>query len=112
MFIVRCVFWLAVVVMLLPPSSDGEAPAPRMDMFRAALSLRVLIQDMTGVCARHPEACAQSREALALFARKLETGAGIVSAGISAGRGYGELNADHGTLTAADFEPEWSFPKE
>lgn len=111
MFVLRSFFWLAILLMLLPASSDGEEPPPRVDMLRAAFSFRILIQDMTGVCARHPEACATSREALAHFGRKLETGAGIVSAGIAAGQDYSDRFSDHGTLTAADLEPDWSVTK-
>ena len=41
--------------------------------------------------------------------RKLETGAGIVSAGIAASQGQSTPKIDHGTLTEADLEPAWSM---
>jgi len=107
MFFVRSTFWLGLVVLLLPASPDGE-PAPRVSLIHTAHAARILVEDMTGVCARHPEACETSREALVLLKRKLETGAGIVSAGLVAGQDFVDPAADHGTLTSADLEPLWS----
>jgi hypothetical protein len=72
MFVLRSLFWLATVVVLLPASSDGEHPAPRVSLIHTAYAARILLQDVTGVCVRHPEACAASREALTLLTRKLE----------------------------------------
>lgn len=112
MFFVRSLFWLTTLVVLLPPAGDGD-PAPRVNLMHAALATQVLIEDVTGVCDRNPEACATSREALALLGRKLETGADIVVAGIAAGRNEEPaVPADHGTLTAADLEPAWSIAEE
>ena len=102
MFVLRSLFWLATLVLLLPPS--GAEPAPRVSMLHAAYSARILLQDLTGVCTRNPEACATSREALQLLTRKLETGAGIFASGVSAARA-----ADHGTLRAEDLAPAWSL---
>jgi hypothetical protein len=109
MFVLRSLFWLATVVVLLPASSGGEHPAPRVSLIHTAYAARILLQDVTGVCARHPEACATSREALTLLTRKLETGADIVSAGLLAGQALSDPNADHGTLSASDLEPSWSL---
>jgi hypothetical protein len=110
MFILRSLFWLSTLVMLLPPAEDGSMPAPRISLLHTAYAARVLLQDVTGVCERHPEACATSREALILVTRKLETGASIVSAGIQAGQNYTSDNGiDHGTLTTTDLEPAWSL---
>ena len=102
MFVLRSLFWLATLVLLLPPA--GETAAPRVSVLHAAYSARVLLQDVTGVCTRNPQACATSREALVLLTRKLETGAGIVAAGMAATEA-----ADHGTLQAEDLAPAWSL---
>ncbi len=105
MFVLRSLFWLSTLVILLPPSTEGEPP-PRIGVLQAVYATRVLMQDMTGVCERNAEACATSREALVLLTRKLETGADIVAAGIAAGQA--DAAADHGTLMAADLLPAWS----
>jgi Family of unknown function (DUF5330) len=111
MFVLRSLFWLSTLVMLLPPSQDGREPAPRVSLLHTAYAARVLLEDMTGVCERNPEACATSRQAMQLLTRKLETGAGIVVAGMKAGQASAaqdDQNVDHGTLTEADLQPEWS----
>lgn len=108
MFILRSLFWLTTVVVLLPPSQDGQEPAPRVNLLHTAYAARAIVEDVTGVCQRNPDACAATQEALALLARKVETGAGIVTATVKAGRGVADETSDHGTLTAADLEPEWS----
>ncbi len=116
MFILRSLFWLSTVVVLLPPSEDGREPAPRVNLIHTAYAVRAIMQDVTGVCERNPNACTASRDALVLLTRKLETGAGIVVASVKAGEGLASpaadsetpVPADHGTLTAADLEPVWA----
>jgi hypothetical protein len=109
MFILRSLFWLSTLVILLPASPDGGEP-PRVNLLHTAYSVRVIVQDVTGVCERNPEACSASREALVLLTQKLATGADIVTASVKAGQNYqfARPNTDHGTLTAADLEPMWS----
>lgn len=107
MFFLRAAFWLTTLVLLLPPSQNGE-PAPRVSVLQSAYSARILLQDISGVCDRNPQACATSREALALLSRKLATGADIVSAGIAAGQSRpGAVPDLPGTLRPSDLEPEW-----
>lgn len=107
MFFVRAAFWLTTLVLLLPPSQDG-APPPRVSVLHSAYSARIILQDISGVCDRNPQACATSREALTLLGRKLATGADIVSAGIAAGQTRPRSEAAQpGTLRPSDLEPEW-----
>ena len=93
--------------MLLPPA-EGEAP-PRISLIHTAYSVRALVQDVTGVCDRNPEACAASRAALALLAREMETGAAVVSAGIDLGDPASADKPGRGTLTADDLQPDWAL---
>ncbi len=93
--------------MLLPPA-EGETP-PRVSLIHTAYSVRALVQDITGVCERNPEACAASGAALALLAGKMETGAAIVSAGIALGDPLSQDKQGHGTLTDEDLQPDWEL---
>lgn len=95
--------------MLLPPAESGQ-PAPRISFIQAAYAAKVLVQDMSGMCERNPAACATSRETLSLLTRKIQTGAGIVSAGLAAGQSAPDADSlNHGTLRAADLQPDWSL---
>jgi len=107
MFVLRSFTWLTILVMLLPPAADGEPP-PRINLLHAAYAAKILVEDVTGLCERNPAACAASREALTLLARKVETGAVIVTAGIAAAEGTTDVPVDRGTLTATDLEPGWA----
>ena len=112
MFLLRSIFWLSTVVVLLPASPDGHEPAPRVSLLHTAYAARTILQDVTGVCQRNPDACAASREALTLLSRKIATGAGIVVAGIRAGQdagGQADASIDHGTLTETDLQTVWSM---
>jgi hypothetical protein len=108
MFVLRSLFWLMIVVALLPAAPGGGEPPPRVNLIHALLAARVLAQDMSGICGREPAACATSREALALFKRKLETGAGVVADFASADPTPPPLAGEsHGTLRPEDLKPEW-----
>ena len=111
MFVLRSLFWLTSVVLLLPPATDGETSSPRVSLLHTAYATQILLQDLTGVCDRNPEACEISREALALLSGKLETGADIVVAGISAGGDEADLLDPEalGTLTPDDLQPAWAL---
>ena len=99
--------------MLLPPSASGTGEPPRVSLFNATAAFRTIVTDLSGVCERNPAACRTSGEALVLVGRKLETGAGIVAAGIAAGETLRSAPAeepDYGTLEPGDLEPTWSAP--
>ena len=104
MFVIRSLFWLTLAVLMLPPSGDN--PPPRVGLFETALAARVLVHDLTGVCDRNAEACATSRDAVELFTRKLETGAGMVETAIA-----GRASEVEGNLTAADMAAPWALPR-
>ena len=113
MFITRAVFWLGTVVMLLPPSTEGEPP-PRVSLLHAAVAARALIADVGSVCQRNPQACETSGEAIRLVGRKLETGTDIVAAGVAAARSAEDEEplppGAHGTLKSEDLRTGWAAP--
>jgi hypothetical protein len=112
MFFLRSAFWLGVVVMLMPPSTDG-GEAPRVTVYHAIVAARALASDVGSVCERNPAACATGGAALTLMGEKAETTASIVAAGWSASRSKTAepASAGRGTLQPTDVQAPWSAPR-
>ena len=108
----RSILGLGVVVLLLPPATDTDVPAPHMSLWQTIGAARALATDAASVCERKPDACETSRHALTLLHRKIETGVDIVAVGIERSRAVTATkpSADAGTLTAADRDLLWSAP--
>jgi hypothetical protein len=106
MFVFRSIFWLGVVVMLLPPAPDGTTPAPRVGVLEALAAARTFAHDLSQACDRNPHACTVGSDTLTLVKRKAETGIDIFGALI----GAGDETPEAGTLTARDLTAEWSAP--
>ncbi|MDH3195318.1 MAG: DUF5330 domain-containing protein [Hyphomicrobiales bacterium] len=104
MFFLRTFFWLGLVVLLLPPASDGNTPAPRVSLLETVSAWRALISDLGSICDRNEAACAIGRETIDLVAGKIRTGAGIAAAMVKTGQD----SIDRGSLTGEDLEPGWS----
>lgn len=105
-FLFRCIFWLGLVVLLLPASPDGSVPPPRVSFLEALSAARIFARDISGACERNPYACAVGGDTVELVRMKIETGADIVGALISSDQE--SINA--GTLTKEELAAEWSAP--
>jgi hypothetical protein len=103
-FLIRSLFWLTIVVLMLPPS--GDTPPPRVGLYQTAFAARALVHDITGLCERNAEACATSRDAAELFTRKLQTGADMVESAFA-----GRSDELQGNLSAADIAAPWLLPQ-
>ena len=104
MFILRTIFWLGLVVLMLPPASDGKAPGHSVSLLESVSATRALISDLAGICRRNEAACAASRETIDLVADKIRTGAGIAAAMVKTSQN----GVDRGSLTGEDLEHGWS----
>ena len=105
-FLLRCIFWLGLVVLLLPASPDGSTPPPRVSVLEALSAARTFARDLSGACERNPHACAVGGDTAELVRMKIETGADIVGALISSDR----TTISAGTLTKEDMAADWSAP--
>ena len=80
MFLVRTIFWLSIVVALIPVNpadlGEGQRPVSTMETLGAA---QTVIHDLTGFCERNPQACNTGNELFAQFGAKARTGARYVS---------------------------------
>ncbi len=103
MFLFRSIFWLGIVVMILPPASDGT-PAPRVSLLEALAAARTFARDIGETCERNPHACDIGGDTLGLVRLKAETGMDIIGAVISSYRG----RSDAGTLTDEDLTAGWA----
>ena len=103
MFLIRSVFWLGVVVMILPPASDGSPP-PRVSLFESLSAAQIFAEDIAGTCERNPKACEIGSDTVTLVGKKVKTGIDIVGSIISSDRG----SPSSGTLTDKDLLTEWA----
>ncbi len=113
MFILKSIFWLALVVLMLPAASDGKTPPPRVSLLETVSATRALVADLAGLCARNEAACAIRNETIDLIAGKIRTGAAIAAAMVSAAREGDDISAarqgeNRGSLTNEDIKPGWS----
>ena len=101
MFLVRAIFWLSIVVALIPVNpadlQEGQRPVSTLETIGAA---QTLVSDMSGFCERNPQACGTASELFAQFGAKARTGMRYVSAWID--KGAGETG---GNLAAAGQDP-------
>ena len=121
-FLLRSMFWLSVVLVLLPsgktqPSSTAPGAVETLSAAGAALS------DMTGFCNRQPEACLTGAQAAVAFGQRAQAGAKMVyeflhekaapadtgSVRPKPATAVKEKPSQH-TLTPVDLKPAWRGP--
>ena len=79
--LVRMVFWLSVVIALLPmTSSQQETSASQVGAIDALSAASAAVSDIRQFCVRQPGACAAGSQAIVQFGHKAETGeSGFIS---------------------------------
>ena len=121
-FLLRVVFWLSIVVLLLPAPADQRADPnkPQVSTLETLSAAKTAFEDARGFCARKPEACETGSHAMQAFGQKAQHGAKMLYDFISARVGDepkpaslnpapAEQPGRH-TLTPADAAPAWSAP--
>ena len=74
--LVRMVFWLSVVIALLPvTSSQQETSASQVGAIDALSAASAAVSDIRQFCVRQPGACAAGSQTIVQFGHKAETGA-------------------------------------
>jgi len=114
MFLFRTLFWLSVVVLLLPADKAGEAKPeatvgrPAVSTVDALYAARDTMHDMTRFCDRNPMVCDTGNKAFGLFAEKAKSGARMLydwAAQNAAGEAIElpkEVDAGYRKMSAAD----------
>jgi hypothetical protein len=126
-FLLRIVFWLAVVCVLLPGGGKTDAPAANIDATQALTLAGAAMSDMRGFCERQPEACVTGGRVAVAIGQKAEAGArtiyDFVTTKLAEKSAPAEKTAAadkpagkivpvtaRGTLTASDLTPSWHAP--
>lgn len=75
-FIIRSVFWLSLVLLLIPfgGGKDGEA---MVNPLQAMVAAKGAIEDIAGMCERKPDVCAVGRAAAHTIGVRAREGARI-----------------------------------
>jgi len=110
LFIIRALFWLTVVLLLIPGGGSREDGSFTQGAADALLAARGVVADLSGICERQPDVCIHGGAALqSLGARAIENAAMLAAR--FGDRPAGESGAaasalpEAGTLKAEDVAP-------
>lgn len=70
MFLIRTVFWLIILVLLLPTNAQQQS-----QIYGTA---QAAVKDVSGFCERNPSVCATGKDAFEVFVQKARFGAEIL----------------------------------
>lgn len=123
-FLVRCAFWVGLLLLVLPLGLDGaeEGPSAKdrasIDALSALAAAGATVSDVGGFCGRQPQACEVGQQALAIVGERARNGASALTeylagddkASTTASAGATAHPVSRGTLSAADKKPAWRNP--
>lgn len=76
-FLIKCAFWLSLVLLVIPFGNGGDNGEPTIGAVEAFLAARAVVDDMSGLCERRPEACEVGRSAVHTIGVRAREGARI-----------------------------------
>ena len=76
-FIIRSVFWLSLVLLLIPFGGQDENGQPLVNPIQAMFAAKAAIDDMAGMCERKPEVCSVGKAAFHTIGVRAREGARI-----------------------------------
>jgi hypothetical protein len=118
-FLAKCAFWLTLVVAFIPvPEGERRPGAAYVSTGEAVSALSAALADARGFCARNPDACATTSNAVQGLGHKAQIGARMVQDFFSSERrdapaqpaAMPQAPAGRDTLEARDREPAWRGP--
>jgi 2-methylisocitrate lyase-like PEP mutase family enzyme len=96
-FLARMVFWLGVIIALLPSApSRQEMSASKVGAVDSLAAASAAVSDIRQFCVRQPDACAAGSEAIARFVQKAETGAKLLYQFLNEREGQGRIHEKPG----------------
>jgi len=125
-FLIRCAFWLSIVIVLLPTPDSMKTPESTVGAGQAISAASATVSDMKQFCVRQPEACDVGSAALTQFGHKAQASAKWLYDFLTEKLGNNEQTASakrepkaapsetgssQNTLTDADTSPVWRGPQ-
>ena len=123
-FLVRMMFWLTVVLVLLPSGGSQSTPKVNMSALDAMSAAKATVTDMGSFCERQPDACSVGSQAAVAIGHRAQAGAkmlyeylnehlGSNDTGTVANAATGKVVArpSQHTLSPADLAPAWRGPQ-
>jgi hypothetical protein len=86
MFLLRTIFWLVVLVLLLPTNQQQQS-----EVYGTA---QAAVKDVSGFCERNPNVCATGKDAFDVFVQKAQFGAELLVGFVKGRAGFGAGEAD------------------
>jgi hypothetical protein len=80
MFLIRTVFWLVILVLLLPTNEQQQS-----QVYGTA---EAAVKDVSGFCERNPSVCATGKDAFAVFMHKARFGAEMLMSFVKGKAGF------------------------
>ena len=107
MFLLRTIFWLVVLVLLLPTNEQQQS-----QVYGTA---QAAVKDVSGFCERNPTVCSTGKDAFDVFVHKARFGAEMLMSFVKGRMGFGggdvETATDPGAAEAPD-EDDMAAPAE
>lgn len=81
-FIIRSVFWLSLVLLLIPFGGQGEDGKTMVNPLQAMFAAKGAIEDLAGMCERRPDVCTVGAAAVHTIAVRAREGARMAYAAL------------------------------
>lgn len=76
-FLIKSAFWLSLVLLVIPFGGNSENGEPSVGPVETFFAARAVIDDMSGLCERRPQACEVGRSAFHTIGVRAREGARI-----------------------------------
>ena len=104
MFLLRSVFWLGLVLLVLPVDRQAAGIEDGPGALATLLALQTTVQDVRGFCGRNPQACETGAATVDVMRQKAVYSAGLVQTWLGAEGAVGDQPSP-GTVSASGDRP-------
>ena len=94
MFLLRTIFWLVVLVLLLPTNEQQQS-----QVYGTA---QAAVKDVSGFCERNPTVCTTGKDAFDVFVHKARFGAEMLMSFVKGRTGFGASDVENIDPSAAE----------